>query len=361
MSEPSEGIMKRCTKCQIEKPEEAFAMQPSRGRRRSECRECKAKADKAWLEKRRQNPPERKQGVKKCNLCKEIKPTSEFSPGNPGYFQPRCKDCARAIDQQKREEQRKNNPEGRFYRPWVNEEGVTIKRCSQCHTEMSIDQFRKKGKGYRSLCDDCEKKDSKARYDANPEKYRTKSSEFARNHPEETKARHKRWASANKERLRQYKRNQRTANPEKYLAYYLARKSRLTYETYHRWYMNRRQENLEYRRINSERFREYRHNWRKANPDKHAESQNRRRARKHNSPEIEKIDRRTIIERDKWTCYLCGQICTPKNVTLDHVVPLFLGGTHTADNLRVACRSCNCSKGAKPLDDFLNFKWESAS
>lgn len=43
-------------------------------------------------------------------------------------------------------------------------------------------------------------------------------------------------------------------------------------------------------------------------------------------------------------CYLCGQITPKKLRTADHVIPLARGGTHTADNLKMACWSCNSSK-----------------
>ncbi len=77
----------------------------------------------------------------------------------------------------------------------------------------------------------------------------------------------------------------------------------------------------------------------------------RRRARKRNAPRIEKIDRAAIIARDNGTCYLCG--CKPagRDLTLDHVIPLVRGGSHTADNLRVACRSCNSSKRTRLLSE----------
>ena len=40
-------------------------------------------------------------------------------------------------------------------------------------------------------------------------------------------------------------------------------------------------------------------------------------------------------------CMYCG---ATTNLTIDHIVPLSKDGTHTADNLTVACKSCNASK-----------------
>jgi hypothetical protein len=42
------------------------------------------------------------------------------------------------------------------------------------------------------------------------------------------------------------------------------------------------------------------------------------------------------------TCCYCG---SQTALSMDHLVPQFSGGAHSADNLIVACRSCNSSKG----------------
>lgn len=63
--------------------------------------------------------------------------------------------------------------------------------------------------------------------------------------------------------------------------------------------------------------------------------------------ESEKVDRLAIIERDERRCYLCGRENLKNHeIHLDHVVPIARGGSHTAQNLRVACAPCNMTKGA---------------
>lgn len=62
-----------------------------------------------------------------------------------------------------------------------------------------------------------------------------------------------------------------------------------------------------------------------------------------------------LIKRDGMTCYICGKTCTkddkrwgtfgPDYPTIDHVIPLCKGGTHTWDNVRIACGECNDAKG----------------
>lgn len=62
-----------------------------------------------------------------------------------------------------------------------------------------------------------------------------------------------------------------------------------------------------------------------------------------------------LIKRDGMTCYICGKSCDkndkrwgtfgPDYPTIDHVVPLSKGGTHTWGNVRIACGMCNEKKG----------------
>lgn len=61
-----------------------------------------------------------------------------------------------------------------------------------------------------------------------------------------------------------------------------------------------------------------------------------------------------VFERDNWICHICGKktlktkigSCDhPKSPTLDHIIPVSRGGSHTYDNIKCACRSCNNKKG----------------
>lgn len=53
-----------------------------------------------------------------------------------------------------------------------------------------------------------------------------------------------------------------------------------------------------------------------------------------------------VFDRDGRQCVICG---ASEDLTLDHIYPWFLGGPSTVENLRVLCRSCNSSKGARVL------------
>lgn len=51
-----------------------------------------------------------------------------------------------------------------------------------------------------------------------------------------------------------------------------------------------------------------------------------------------------IYARDHGVCYLCGQDVERSRATMDHVIPVVLGGPHTRANVRLAHRSCNSRK-----------------
>jgi len=66
----------------------------------------------------------------------------------------------------------------------------------------------------------------------------------------------------------------------------------------------------------------------------------------------ERVYRLKVYERDSWTCRLCSKpidreavVPDPYAATLDHVVPLSLGGSHTYLNVQAAHFICNSKKG----------------
>ena len=67
--------------------------------------------------------------------------------------------------------------------------------------------------------------------------------------------------------------------------------------------------------------------------------------------------RQAVIARDGGICYCCGVVTTLGGKPwykghLEHLTPVSRGGANTMENLRVACESCNLTKGAKTLDEF---------
>ncbi len=59
-----------------------------------------------------------------------------------------------------------------------------------------------------------------------------------------------------------------------------------------------------------------------------------------------RLSRREVFIRDDYTCLYCGK--QTRELTIDHVIPRFLGGTHAWDNLASACKVCNQRKAGRP-------------
>lgn len=90
-----------------------------------------------------------------------------------------------------------------------------------------------------------------------------------------------------------------------------------------------------------------------------------RRLRRINASDCDNITLDALINRDGLRCWICGEPCDPEDSfwidktfyagnrypSIDHVIPLAKGGTHTWDNVRVAHRICNSIKGDSVSDD----------
>lgn len=76
--------------------------------------------------------------------------------------------------------------------------------------------------------------------------------------------------------------------------------------------------------------------------------------RKRAAAKVGLIYRRQVFERDGWACQLCGEaidrdaaVPDPLAATLDHIVPLVLGGDHSYANVQAAHFGCNSAKGGR--------------
>ena len=64
---------------------------------------------------------------------------------------------------------------------------------------------------------------------------------------------------------------------------------------------------------------------------------------------VVKLTKAEIFRRDHFTCQYCGT--RTNHLTIDHIVPRHLGGTHTWDNLVAACPKCNHKKGGRTIEE----------
>jgi 5-methylcytosine-specific restriction endonuclease McrA len=92
--------------------------------------------------------------------------------------------------------------------------------------------------------------------------------------------------------------------------------------------------------------------WRAAHPEQRRARDHRRRARVAGAPELEIFTLADVVRRDGWGCALCSLPVDPlargrMGKSLDHVIALARGGSHTAANSQLAHVGCNARKGAR--------------
>lgn len=116
------------------------------------------------------------------------------------------------------------------------------------------------------------------------------------------------------------------------------------------WYQDNPEYKKQYDQDNKEHKAEYMKQWRKDNPEKRRANKQRRRALKKNAPS----DGTWTPAFDRFIhslpCSVCG---STENIEADHIDPLDLGGPDTARNCMPLCRSCNASKNAKTLEQWI--------
>lgn len=68
---------------------------------------------------------------------------------------------------------------------------------------------------------------------------------------------------------------------------------------------------------------------------------------------ISKRLRYEVLRRDNHACRYCGATAPDVKLTVDHVVPVALGGTHEPSNLVTACSDCNSGKSSSNPDQSM--------
>lgn len=88
-----------------------------------------------------------------------------------------------------------------------------------------------------------------------------------------------------------------------------------------------------------------------------AEAKKRRKLREEKAPGrgVTAEDRKLVYTYYGRRCLACGKGKRGK-IVLDHVVPLYDGGRHDADNVQPLCRRCNLNKGLQVID-YRPYPW----
>jgi 5-methylcytosine-specific restriction endonuclease McrA len=203
----------------------------------------------------------------------------------------------------------------------------------KCDAEKPLDGFY----AGMNTCKECRREYCRRYYQRNKEQRKEYGRLYYLENRERDNATSKAWRDANPERHRENNRRWREENKERHraAAQKWANENREAYlERLRKW----RQANAEYiaaQRQEPERLL------------KHRERQQRRRSLVGTeSPELSAA----VGELLQQPCAYCGT--QAEHMTIDHIVPLARGGKHELSNLAPACMTCNCSKGARLLEEW---------
>lgn len=206
-----------------------------------------------------------------------------------------------------------------------------MKVCSKCGERKDLQDYSRDAKkldGCFNACKECEKK------------------------------RRAIWTEANKETIKEQRR-QRRQDKKVEISIYNRRK-----------YYENHKENLERARkyhrenkvlvsfkkhlyriehIDQEKARDRR--WAKENPEKCCQRGMKRYALKKGAA-VGVVDYTEILARDGYVCHICKKETIPGEIHFDHIFPLSRGGEHSMDNIAVSHASCNLRKNNKTLEEY---------
>ena len=70
---------------------------------------------------------------------------------------------------------------------------------------------------------------------------------------------------------------------------------------------------------------------------------------------LSKAERQEVYQKCNGHCAYCGTEIEYKDMQVDHVKPLRIGGLDDMDNMLPACRSCNHYKATLDVEGFKNY------
>ena len=269
----------------------------------------------------------------------------------------------------------------------MNKISTIKKECKKCKEYFALDAFSKRDGKYTSVCLFCKRKRGREYYKNNKEKVDAKNREYAKNNKEKLSAYYKEYSIVNKEKIKNYHKEHKKKYPEKYKNWsrkYIAenkekikkylkewrsgRKDKINEQARARYHKNKDKILAQKRKKyndNKEHMHEYQKQWRadhpdsvskylskyqKNNLDKHAQKQHRRRAKiaQNGDDKYSVQDWKNLCNTYGNKCLCCGK--TNIKLTVDHVLPIKMGGRNIIENIQPLCKSCNSKKGARHID-----------
>ena len=220
-----------------------------------------------------------------------------------------------------------------------------MKTCITCGQNQIFDKFYVKRtlpdgtKQYQSYCKSCAADRQRAYH-------------LKKKGPPHEKLSEEELARRRKERKKRY----RSSSEGKRKAAEYRNRNKAQIDEYNRQYRERNQEELRlksqiYRDQHPERSKEYVQRWKAKNKPTIHISVIRQRAKALNAPgTFTKEDWLLVKARQNFTCLMCKKSEPDIKLTVDHIVPMILGGANSIENIQGLCRPCNSKKHLQILD-----------
>lgn len=216
---------------------------------------------------------------------------------------------------------------------------ILSKKCRQCGKTKPISEFKKNKaskNGIDNLCRECANEKLQQWRASHPEKTRQFNKSSHRKHylnnTDVVLEKNRKWAKENQGKVRERRRKWADDNPEKMK------------HSKKKWLEANIEKMRQIVRVSSLK-------WAKNNPEKRQVNERNRRARKlGNGGSITFQEWEDLKKHYDYTCLACGQREPYIKLTIDHVLPLKLGGKNVIENSQPLCKSCNSKKGARYID-----------
>lgn len=188
----------------------------------------------------------------------------------------------------------------------------------------------------------------KAYREANKEKTKLYNKAYHKTHRAENNIQSKVYYEKHKEEIKAQKKAYRKANPES------VRTSQKAWKELH---------GKAYKKANSQKIKAWHKAYHKINSEKKRDYNRKRRALKR-ATQVEVIKEKVVYLRDGWICQHCKKRVNKRfryphlmSASLDHIIPLNKGGTHTYTNVQLAHLGCNLSKHDRVLPQGEQMRW----
>ena len=210
---------------------------------------------------------------------------------------------------------------------------LETKLCTKCGNTKPIDGFHKGA----SYCKECR-------------------SRYSKEHPEVTRKAQERYREIHKEEINKRQRDNYDSEKarlywEKYAASHRDQLREARKRKYYENHEKSKERGRKWHNANKEKCAVTYAKWKRENPDvikDHWADTGKRKRALLKSVKVEIFKAEEIYERDGWICQLCRKKVNkklrfpdPLSRSLDHIIPLSLGGTHERKNVQLTHYKCN--------------------